>query len=725
MKCIVLAAGTKRRLKPSFPEPLAQVHGKEMILRVINTARSVTGNCEIIVVINPRDEELFQNALKTPDRVTFAFQEKPNGTGSALLAGLETIEGEEDLLVMFSDLVLIRDSSVSGMINLHRVTEAEMTILTGLSDTILPYAVVKRASDGRVSSIHRSADFQRKGSREFFIGPLYTTASAVRDVAEKLSQKVKSSGLDIYELIEEALKQDRHVQALRSLDETEYVGVNTLEDLKNAEDVLLMREAEQSNLFEERVIVFGTGGWRARIGRGFTSMNVRKVIQAVSNYIASSGGMEAGVVIGYDHRFLSKEFAELAAETFAANNVRVFLSRAALPTPVVTFTVLKRRSFCGVIFTASHNPSEYNGIKLETGEGLPAPVEVTDVIQSEANSIKPERIPWVSLQDAIEHGFVRIENFRNDYLDDLESKIDFSIIRRAGLRVCFDPMHGSGTTTLQIALTTARCDLITINSQRDPLFGGRSPSPAEESLTMLKQFVKENEFDIGIAVDGDADRIALVDENGDFIGPNDVILLLYYYLRKVKGLKGGIVRNISTSHNVDMLCKVLGDKVYEVPVGFKHIASAMQKHDLLMGGESSGGVAFRGHILEKDGVYAAMLVTEMLAVMGKSVSEILSGVYSLIGKRYYFAEYEIDLTPGSIVKLERVFGDPPDGVLGNDVLEINRMDGMKLILNDGSWVLLRKSGTEPLVRIVGESWSKGQAEALLKEMAKLLGEERE
>ena len=723
MKCIVLAAGTKRRLEPSVPEPLAQVHGKEMILRVINTAQSVTGSCEIIVVVNPRDEELFQEALKTLDSVTLAFQEKPNGTGSALLAGLERVEGEEDLLVMFSDLVLIRDSSVSGMMNLHKVTDAELTILTGLSDTVLPYAVVNRSAEGRVLSILRSADSQNQGVQEFFIGPMYTKAGVVRDVAQKLEQKVKNSGLDVDQLIQGVLRQKRHVQAFRSLDKTEYVGVNTLDDLKNAEDVLLMRKAEQSNLFEERVIVFGTGGWRARIGRGFTSMNVRKVIQAVSNYIASSGGMEAGVVIGYDHRFLSKEFAELAAETFAANNVRVFLSRAALPTPVVTFTVLKRKSFCGVILTASHNPSEYNGIKLETAEGLPAPVEVTDMIQSEANSIKPERIPWVSLQDAIEHGFVRVENFRNDYLDDLESKIDFSTIRKAGLRVCFDPMHGSGTTTLQIALTTARCDLITINSQRDPLFGGRSPSPAEESLTMLKQFVKENEFDIGIAVDGDADRIALVDENGGFIGPNDVILLLYHYLREVKGLKGGIVRNISTSHNIDMLCKALGDKVYEVPVGFKHIASAMQKHELLMGGESSGGVAFRGHILEKDGVYAAMLVAEMLAVMGKKVSQILSEVYSLIGKRYYFAEYEIDLTPGSIVRLERIFGDPPDNILGNEVLDINRMDGMRFTLSDGSWVLLRKSGTEPLVRIVGESWSEKQVEALLREMTKLLEQE--
>ncbi len=720
MKCIILAAGTKRRLGQSIAEPLAHVHGTEMVLRVVDTVRSVINNCEIIIVINPQDVEAFSRVFENDERVSFVFQERPTGTGKALLVALDAVEEDEELLVMFSDLVLIRDSSVSGMINLHSVTDAEMTILTGLSENRLPYAFVERTDDGRVRRIRNIAEKKKEGTLEFFIGPLFTDARTVRKIGDTLLDAGEREGLDVFEIIQEALKQQKRIQALRSLDESEYVGVNTLEDLKNAEDVLLMREAEQTNLFEEREIVFGTGGWRARIGRGFTSLNVRKIIQAVSNHVIASGGGEAGVVIGYDHRFLSREFAELAAETFAANNIRVLLSRSPLPTPVVTFTVVRRKSFCGVIFTASHNPSDYNGIKLETSEGLPAPIETTDMIQKEANTLLPERIPWVGLEDALEHEFVRIENFRNDYLDDLEKKIDYSVIKRAGLRVCFDPMHGSGTSTLQIALTTARCDLVTINSQRDPLFGGRSPSPAEKSLSMLKQFMKENEFDIGIAVDGDADRIALVSEKGRFIGANEVILLLYYYLKKVKGLKGGLVRNLSTSHNIDILCGLLGEEAVEVPVGFKHIAGAMKERDLLMGGESSGGVAFKGHILEKDGVYAAMLVTEMLAVMKKSVSRILSEIYSMIKKRYYFREEEINLTPTAIVKLEKVFSKPPNVINDKKVQEINRADGLKMILEDGSWVLLRKSGTESLVRIAGESWSKKEADKLVKETEKLV-----
>jgi phosphomannomutase len=274
-------------------------------------------------------------------------------------------------------------------------------------------------------------------------------------------------------------------------------------------------------------------------------------------------------------------------------------------------------------------------------------------------------------------------------------------------------MYGAGTSTLQMALIGARCDLVTIHSRVDPLFGGKSPAPSEASLASLIQFMKENSFDLGIAVDGDADRIALVDERGNYIPANDVILLVYYYLHEIKGEKGGVVRNIATSHNIDLLCEKLGETCHEVPVGFKYIANGVRDHDLLLGGESSGGVTVRGHIMEKDGIYTAMLIMEMLVKTGKSLSTILNEIYQLNGKRYYQAESDFKLTPKLKVSMDHFLASEHEAIGEYKVRKIDRLDGMKIYLENDSWCLLRPSGTEPLLRIVSESTDCEMTDSLL------------
>ena len=463
---------------------------------------------------------------------------------------------------------------------------------------------------------------------------------------------------------------------------------------------------------QETSIYFGTGGWRAKIGRGFTSRNLRRVSQATANYLIKKHLEERGIIIGYDNRFLSETFAKVSAEVFAANNIKVYLSNSSLPTPVVTFTVLRKKAGGGVIITASHNPPEYNGLKFETSNGLPAPIEITDQIEKDANSLDVNRVPWISLSKARQVGYIKMEDFRGPYLDYLEEKIDIDLIRKAQIRVCFDSMYGSGASTIQFALVGARCDLTLLHARRDPLFGGRSPAPSESSLNVLTRTVRENNYDIGIAVDGDADRIAIVDEKGNFIHPNEIIVLLYAYLHEFKGKDGGAVRNVSTSHNIDIFANRVGEKVYEVPVGFKYIAKAMIDHDALIGGESSGGVTFRGHIMEKDGIYASMLILEMLAAIKEPLSVIMKEIFTQMGRRLRYWEDDLALSPTLKVKATEFLSEDLEKVSSKKVIEIKKIDGKEFVLEDGSWVLIRLSGTEPVLRIVSEGYTLSEAKRL-------------
>jgi phosphomannomutase len=319
--------------------------------------------------------------------------------------------------------------------------------------------------------------------------------------------------------------------------------------------------------------------------------------QALANEITRRGEEKRGVLIGYDRRFLSNRAGEAAAEVFAGNNIPATLLSEDAPTPLITFATALQKAAFGLAFTASHNPPEWNGLKVFHGDGSLLLDDETGQIQAETNRLALEEVIKLDLDIALESGIVRRRDFTNEYVDAVEALIDLEAIRRAGLKVIVDPMYGVGQLTLGTILTEARCRVTFIHDRHNPLFGGRSPAPNLEALRLLATHVVEDRYDLGLATDGDADRIAIVDERGEYITTNDILLLVYWYMHAVRGERGGVVRNLATTHLLDRLAAHFGEQCIEVPVGFKHIASAMVAHNALLGGESSGGLTIRGHIL--------------------------------------------------------------------------------------------------------------------------------
>lgn len=709
MQVVILAAGSGTRMGGKTPKPLVEIYEKPLLSHVIENVKSVFGNVRIHVVVGKKNAKMIR--VKMGDEFDYVIQPKALGTADALKFGISGMKKSEEALIMYADTPLIRSSSIAGLVNFHRLKNADITFFSGLSSKRYPYALVAKSKTGKVLSVKEKARPTSPPPWEYNIGMYVLNVGKI----EPLFSIVKKGSTGEYyipELVNVAIKKGLKVQTYMSFDESEYLGVNTKEDLKRAQNILAEREIENAEVDQEAFIHFGTGGWRAKIGRGFTSRNLRRVSQSIANYLIKRHSEERGIVIGYDNRFLSETFAKVSAEVFAANNVKVYLSSSSLPTPLVTFTVLRKKAGGGVIITASHNPPEYNGIKFETSNGLPSSVDVTNEIEKNINSLDVDKLPWISLGKAEQVGYVKVEDFRGPYLDYLEKKIDIDSIRKARIKVCFDSMYGSGASTIQFALVGARCDLTMLHARRDPLFGGRSPAPSKSSLNTLINTVRDGNYDIGIAVDGDADRIAIVDEKGEFIHSNEIILLLYSYLHEFKGEKGGAVRNISTSHNIDIFAKKIGEEVYEVPVGFKYIAKGMIDHNALIGGESSGGATFRGHIMEKDGVYASMLLLEMLAKIGKPLSVIMKELFDKMGKRLFYWEDDLKLTPILKVKATEFLSQDLESVAKKEVVEIRKIDGKKFVLEDGSWVLTRFSGTEPILRIASEDHTLGGAKKI-------------
>ena len=348
--------------------------------------------------------------------------------------------------------------------------------------------------------------------------------------------------------------------------------------------------------------------------------------------------------------------------------------------------------------------------------------EETDQIELEANALTRTDIVKIELDLALEEGIVSYKDFTNEYVDALESFVDMSAIREAGLKVAVDPMHGVGQLTLDIILTEARCRLTSIHGRRDPLFGGRSPAPDLKALGLLINTVKEDDFDVGMATDGDADRIAIVDDRGEYIHTNDVLLLLYFYMHEVRGWRGAVVRNLATTHLLDRLAAHFNEEAIETPVGFKHIIAAMQEHDALLGGESSGGLTIRGHILGKDGILAAALMVEMLALTGRRIHELLDQVHAITGQLYSIEKNTPATSEMKVLIPKRLRETQIEKIAGYPILKTSHQDGTKFLLENDNWLLLRFSGTEPVLRIFAEAdtlekagelveWGMGQIKA--------------
>lgn len=450
------------------------------------------------------------------------------------------------------------------------------------------------------------------------------------------------------------------------------------------------------------MIKFGTGGWRAIIGDDFTKENIRLLAQAMVNKMKNEGNTEPGIVMGYDRRFLSKEAMQWSAEVFAAAHMKTYLINKSSPTPLVMFYVMKHEFPYGMMITASHNPAIYNGIKVFTAGGRDADEIQTKDIEDYIADITPEDVSSMEYETGIREGYINEIYPLNEYLDNILASVDVDAIRNAGLKVALDPMYGVSETSLKTILMTTRCEVITIHDRHDTLFGGKLPAPSAATLHSLQNSVLEKKCDIGIATDGDADRIGVIDDKGNFLHPNDILVLLYYYLVKFKGWHGPVVRNIATTHMLDKVAERFGENCYEVPVGFKYVSAKMQETGAIIGGESSGGLTVHGHIHGKDGIYAAALLIEMLAVTGKKMSEIMEDIHKECGyihmeeRDYKFSE-EKKAEIFQVLMEEKQLPDLPD-----EIDHISYLDGSKVYFKNGGWVIARFSGTEPLLRIFCE-----------------------
>lgn len=460
-------------------------------------------------------------------------------------------------------------------------------------------------------------------------------------------------------------------------------------------------------------ITFGTSGWRGILCEDFTFDNIKVVVQAIADHVAASGEKEKGIIVGYDSRFMGDRFAKEAARVLTGAGIKTFLCNRDTPTPVISHEILRRRAAGAINFTASHNPPEYNGVKFSPSWGGPALPKTTQDIERRANEMLGEICyKECQLDSAMREGLLEEIDPKDDYLRDLERKVDFSALKTLG-KVALNPMYGTGRGYLEEPLMAHHVPVEIVNNYRDPYFGGFPPEPAEK---YIQDFIGKVKGDpgirLGLATDGDADRFGIVDEDGTYIEPNYVIALLLDYMIRMRGCTGGVARSVATSHLVDAVAKKHGIELFETPVGFKYIGELISRDKIIIGGEESAGLTIKGHVPEKDGILACFLVAEMVAREGESVKALLERLYSEVG-RYVTSRENIRLTP----ELEEAFAGKlqvtPDEFAGLRVKDTVTMDGWKFIMEDGSWLLFRKSGTEPVVRLYGEASSSGRLKELM------------
>ena len=468
----------------------------------------------------------------------------------------------------------------------------------------------------------------------------------------------------------------------------------------------------------KKIIKFGTSGWRGIIADDFTFNNVKIVSQAISEYIKEKHLEEEGIVVGYDTRFLSKRFAEAAANVIASNGVNVFLCNESTPTPVIAYEVVRNKRGGAVNITASHNPAEYSGIKFSPEWGGPALPQTTKWIENKSNQLiektekGAEAFVESDFQSLLKSGKIKYIDPKPLYFEKIRELVDFEEIKKSGLKVIYDALYGTGVGYVDELLKECEVEVEMIHDEDNPLFGGSHPEPSFENLSKDIGLLKKKKFDLIVSTDGDADRFGIVDRKGDFIQANYILPLLLDYLIEERGWKGGVGRSVATSHFVDAVAKYHGVKVYETPVGFKYIGDLLVRGNIILGGEESAGLTIKGHVPEKDGILADLLVVEMVAKKGKTLNDMLNELYEKVG--YYYTD-RINFRLESEEKKERFnkfFDTEIKKFGGKKVSKIIRIDGTKLIFDDNSWVLFRLSGTEPVIRYYIEANSKEVLEEL-------------
>ncbi|MCQ2462323.1 MAG: phosphoglucomutase/phosphomannomutase family protein [Clostridia bacterium] len=450
------------------------------------------------------------------------------------------------------------------------------------------------------------------------------------------------------------------------------------------------------------MIKFGTGGWRAIIGDDFICENIRRVASGIVGLMKEENKADKPVIIGYDRRFLSQNAAKWTAEVLAANGVKVWFLNRSAPTPLIMHTVKDKELYYGIEITASHNPAEYNGIKLIVQEGRDAPVETTERLEQLIE--QTEKVGFEDFDEAVSEGKIEyVKNPFNKFLDDIMQQLDMDALRDRGLRILFDSMHGSGAYPLLVIFYTARCTIDIINNNKDAYFGGQMPAPSEKGLSHLRNAVMLDNYDMGIAMDGDGDRLGVIDRTGRYMNANEILCMLYYYLVKYKGWRGPVVRNLATTHMLDKIAESFGEKCYEVPVGFKYISSKIDEVDAVLGGESSGGLTVRGHIHGKDSIYSASLFAEMVSVTGKNPSEFMDELEEQFG-HFEMVEDNLRFAPECKAAINNtVMVEKKLPLFSEKVSRVNYEDGCKVYFENGDFVICRFSGTEPLLRIFAES----------------------
>jgi phosphoglucomutase len=446
-------------------------------------------------------------------------------------------------------------------------------------------------------------------------------------------------------------------------------------------------------------IRFGTSGWRGIIADDFTFERSRLVAGAIARYLHRSGEGDRGVLVGYDTRFLGAEFARDAADLISSMGIDVFICESPAPTPVLSFQVLKKKLAGALNFTASHNPPAYQGIKFSPSWGGPALPETTGAIEDLIEEFAGKGLP----ASASKRGQIRILDPAPEYLDDLAEKVDMEILSRSGLEIVFDALYGTGAGYLDRLLEEAGCMVRAIHTNPDPLFGGSSPEPSEDRLKELSGIVSERSA-LGLSTDGDADRFGIVGNRGEFYNPNEVLSLLADYLLGSRGVSGDLARTVATTHLLDRIASAHDRRCHETPVGFKYIGQMISRDILAMGGEESAGMSIRGHVPEKDGILACLLVAEMVAASGNTLSCLRGMLEERYGPRVS-VRVNLELTDEMAGRLKGILGDPPREVGGLEAAQILRTDGTKWMFGNGDWALLRLSGTEPVARLYVESES--------------------
>lgn len=699
---VVLAAGQDEPSRRLLTRSLGDATVAQLALA---TVRALVVPARIVVVVAPGDDELRR---LLGDDLVYVEQHERRGTGAAALAARAAVGDDVDeVLVVHADTPLLRPESLLGLLTRHDLKRADLSILTAqVAHADAAYGRIVR-EDGRIVAIDQ--DDRADGPAEVNVGA-YVAAPGL--LFGELEAMARAGEHRLTDLARRVIGLGRQITSYRIDDTDEVQGVNTPAELAVAADIVLRRLFVPKKNTDTR-IVFGTGGWRALIGEGFTLANVRRLCQAIANETVRQGKEARGVVIGGDRRFLSREAAIAAAEVFAGNNIPVTLLPDDVPTPLVTFAAPYLDAAYGVIVTSSHNPPQWNGIKVFRSDGSLPLDDETDRYQDEANAMSVADVITLDIELARRAGVVVERSLTGPYVDAIEGIVDVRAARDSDLRVVVDAMYGTSQLTLGTVLSDMRVQAEFIHAAHNPLFGGIAPAPDLERLSTLIDMMRSGRYSLGLATDGDSDRIGIVDEAGEYISSNDLLLLVYWYLHEVRGQRGGVARNLATTHRLDRLAAHFGEEHVEVKVGFKHVTAGMERIDALLGGESSGGLTIRGWLLGKDGIFACALVVEMLARTGRTISELRAAIDAITG-HLVMLDDAVPATPEMRVAVPRRLEASPLTHIGPyPVVGVSHLDGTKILLEDDNWALLRFSGTEPLLRMTVEADTEAKAREML------------